>query len=95
MNSKETENVAKSFLETLQQERDELRGLLCQLVDGDVGRNTLWKLSEGQGTETPDGKTWLAAKAVADRANSSPPLATRETENKTIPPDPDAQHVEQ
>lgn len=42
--------------------RDALRSLLAT----DVARQTLRKLGEGQGVDTPDGMAWLAAKAVAD-----------------------------
>jgi hypothetical protein len=48
----------------LKAQRDELLDLLSKIIDGDVGRNTLWKLSTGQGTETAEGKTWLAAQDV-------------------------------
>jgi hypothetical protein len=41
-------------------------GLLRQIIEGEVGRQTLHKLSIGQGTETDDGRVWLAAKAVVD-----------------------------
>ena len=57
---------ASDRADRLQRERDELLDLLRKIIGGDVGRNTLWKLSCGQGTETLDGKTWLAAKAVID-----------------------------
>jgi len=40
--------------------------LLRKIVEGDVGRQTLHKLSTGQGTETDDGRVWLAAKAAID-----------------------------
>jgi hypothetical protein len=54
----------------LKAQRDELLDLLTKIVDGDVGCNTLWKLSTGQGTETVDGKTWLAARDVVTSAKS-------------------------
>lgn len=49
----------------------EVSDLLCKLVDSDVGRDTLWKLSRGQGTETEDGKAWLAAAAASARLKGS------------------------
>lgn len=70
VNSKEPRNVVNDHVDRLQRERDGLLDLLRKLIDGDVGQQALWKLSEGQGTETADGKTWLAAKAVVDGANS-------------------------
>jgi hypothetical protein len=66
----------------LQAERDGLRELLRNLVHGDVGQNTLWKLSQGQGTETADGKTWLVAKALIERedtAAGAPPTKKNDT----------------
>lgn len=68
MDSKQQENKTKDELVS---EREELLSLLQKLVEGDVGKNTLWKLSQGQGTETEDGKTWLAAKSVVGRSKSS------------------------
>lgn len=83
MSCKEPEDVGNDTIEmllknasdradSLQRERDELLDLLRTIVDGDVGRNTLWKLSCGQGTGTLEGKTWLAAKAAIDSADSLP-----------------------
>lgn len=48
----------------------EVLDLLCLLnniVEGEVGRQTLYTLSKGQGTETEDGKNWLAAAAAVKR----------------------------
>lgn len=75
----------------LQDERATLLDLLRNLVHGDVGRSTLQKLSEGQGTETDDGKTWLAAKAFL--ANKRPPAAApRAIPGATLPAtDPNSQ----
>src|ERR1700687_4501215 len=70
VSSKTLEKLVDALDDKLQRERDELLDLMRKLVDGDVGQNTLWKLSQGQGTETADGKTWLAAEAVVNRANS-------------------------
>jgi hypothetical protein len=54
-----------------EQQRDEaiawgekLKGLLASIIGGDVGRSVIWKLYDGQGTETEDGKAWLAAQAA-------------------------------
>lgn len=41
--------------------------LLSNLVEGEVGRHTLNTLARGQGTETEDGKNWLAAAATVKR----------------------------
>jgi hypothetical protein len=54
----------------LRKQHDALLDLLSKLVGSDVGRNTLWKLSTGQGTETEDGKAWLAAQATVIRARN-------------------------
>lgn len=48
----------------LQKQRDQLLGLLGDILQGDEGRRILGVLATGQGTETADGKTWLAAKAA-------------------------------
>jgi hypothetical protein len=56
---KEADHAAK-----LQRQRDEALELLTKLVKGDVGRSTLGKLADGQGTATDDGKAWLAAKSA-------------------------------
>jgi hypothetical protein len=45
----------------------DLLGLLSRLVEGEVGRHTLWVLSKGQGTETEDGKAWLEAAGAVSR----------------------------
>lgn len=37
--------------------------LLKQIVEGDTGKDVLWRLSQGQGTETEDGINWLRANA--------------------------------
>jgi hypothetical protein len=42
------------------------RSLLRKLLETDVGQATLYKLSQGQSTEHPDGKVWLAAKALTE-----------------------------
>jgi hypothetical protein len=61
---------ASEDMRRLRAQRDELLDLLSKIVDGDVGRNTLWKLSTGQGTETLDGKTWLAAQDIVNAAKT-------------------------
>lgn len=47
-----------------QQAQADGMALLRKLVTGAVGRATLQKLADGQGTETEDGKAWLAAQAA-------------------------------
>jgi hypothetical protein len=59
----------------------DLLDLLTRLVDSDVGRDTLWKLSKGQGTATEDGKAWLAAEATVTRLQGS----LRERLQKAVP----------
>lgn len=39
--------------------------LLCQLVKSEVGKQTLWRLSDGIGTDTDEGRAWLKAKELA------------------------------
>jgi hypothetical protein len=68
----------------IQKEHDVLLDLLRNLVQGDVGRSTLRKLADGQGTETIDGKTWLAAKAVID-SKQPPAAAPRAQPEVTLP----------
>ena len=41
-----------------------LRAAMTALLCGDVGRQTLAKLTEGQGTDTDDGRAWLHAAAI-------------------------------
>ena len=41
-----------------QSDRDELLAMLRGILAGDVGRQTLNKLAEGQSTETDEGKIW-------------------------------------
>lgn len=44
-------------------DRDEVFDLLRRVVESDIGRTTRYRLSTGQGTQTIDGKSWLAAAA--------------------------------
>jgi hypothetical protein len=44
---------------------------LRKLVDGEVGRHTLWTLSKGQGTDTEDGRNWLEAKSAVDATKAN------------------------
>jgi hypothetical protein len=52
-------------IKQIQAERDKYLNILLTIVRGDVGRHMAWKLSEGQGTETVDGKAWLEAIALS------------------------------
>jgi|GEM_PF-4048737 len=45
-------------------ERAQLREALEAVLGSDVGRQTLLKLAEGQGMDTDEGKTWLAAQKL-------------------------------
>jgi hypothetical protein len=38
--------------------------LLCAVLRSEIGRQTLLKLSDGQGIDTDDGKAWLAAQRL-------------------------------
>lgn len=45
-------------------ERAKLREALEAVLGSDVGRQTLLKLAEGQGTDTDEGRAWLAAQKL-------------------------------
>jgi len=55
---------SRKYLEAnngVEEDRDRYHHLLQMILQGDVGRQVAWKLSEGQATETDDGRAWLAA----------------------------------
>jgi len=43
---------------------DKMADVLRAVLNSDVGRQTMHKLMDGQGTETEDGKAWLTASAL-------------------------------
>jgi hypothetical protein len=51
---------------------------LRAVLESDVGRQTLQKLADGQGTDTPDGRAWLAANALLQAPQPSAWPATRD-----------------
>jgi hypothetical protein len=53
--------MLRSQLRDSTAECEALRKALHDVVNGDVGQSVVWKLRVGQGTETRDGKAWLAA----------------------------------
>lgn len=50
-------------------QRDRLRIALNSVLKSDIGRQTLLKLADGQGTETAEGQVWLDAKAIIEESN--------------------------
>lgn len=40
---------------------EKLRALLSGVLESDVGQQVLLRLADGQGTDTADGRAWLAA----------------------------------
>lgn len=50
--------------QVLAEEVYRLRGVLSDLITGDVGRQTMLKLGDGQGTDTDDGRAWMRAAAL-------------------------------
>lgn len=56
---------------------DRLRASLSAVLASYVGRDTLGKLAEGQGTGTDDGKAWLAAAALLLASARSPTGTTK------------------
>lgn len=45
-------------------EIERLQNIVAGLLSSDVGRQTLQKLADGQGTNTADGQAWLRAQAM-------------------------------
>ena len=72
-------------------EAETVLDLLRQLVEGETGKNVLWKLSKGQSTETDEGKAWLAAKAMVDQMTHIPPAGA--TQHVWIVNDDRGEHV--
>jgi hypothetical protein len=50
-------------------ELPQLRRLLCGLLSTGVARDVLWKLADGHGTHTEDGRVWLEAADFVSRAD--------------------------
>jgi hypothetical protein len=73
------------------QDREALLGLMRVLVEGDTGKNVLWKLSRGQSTETDEGKAWLAAKALVELMSTNPPAGA--TQRVWVVDDDRGEHV--
>lgn len=50
-------------------QRDRFRIALNSVLKSEIGRQTLLKLADGQGTDTVEGQAWLDAKAIIDECN--------------------------
>lgn len=52
----------------------QLRDALSCVLNGDVGKQVLWKLESGQGKDTDDGRAWLRASALCLNSNDTSAL---------------------
>jgi hypothetical protein len=64
------ERTAALELQAQAAEIEKLRATLRTLIDGDVGRQTLAKLADGQETNTDDGRAWMRAVAIMKTTNA-------------------------
>lgn len=75
--SQDTKHDANQAGETLAAlgEVNFLRSVLLKVLQSDVGRQTLLKLRDGQGSDTEDGRAWLNADQVVSPLTGGVPQA--------------------